>query len=167
MRKNARLRVNAIRSKSKISRDLVRQRRVEDGFLDSNKFYGMKRDEAKKFSASGLNISVVSLKNAERPTSGKKARGVDEQPEIRESGKGAEKKELQSGWKNEKMFVREGETGMLHLQRGPHGPDLTCMLHWPDLTVEVYPMVGFNEEVTVSKDWELPGEAETQQRGQL
>ena len=64
-RKNARPRVNAIRSQSRVSRYPERGRQIAVGFLDTYKVYRMDQDKVEKFSASGSKTSDIPSKNPE------------------------------------------------------------------------------------------------------
>ena len=64
-RNNARLVMNEIRLQSRVSWDPRRGRRVEIGFLDTDKVYRMERDKVEKCSTSGSKTSGVPLKNPE------------------------------------------------------------------------------------------------------
>ena len=81
-RKNARPRVNAIRSQSSVSKVTNSGRRVEIGFLDTDKIYRMERDKVQKFRAPGSKTSGISLKNLSELGEERGAAGVEEQPEI-------------------------------------------------------------------------------------
>ena len=62
--------MSAIRSQSRVFRDLARGRRVEVGFLDTDKIYRMKQDKVEKFSISGLKTCGILLKNHEQVKGG-------------------------------------------------------------------------------------------------
>ena len=55
--------LSAIRWHSRVSRDPKRRRRVEVGFLDTDKVCRMERDKMERFSPSGLKTLGILLKN--------------------------------------------------------------------------------------------------------
>ena len=65
-RKNARSGVSAIRSQTRKFRYLSVGRRVQVGFLDTDKTYRMRRDRVYYLSAPGSKTSGILLKNPER-----------------------------------------------------------------------------------------------------
>ena len=65
-RKNARSRVTAITSQTRVCRDSKRGRRIETEFLDRDKIHRMKQNNMEKLSASGSKIAGIGLKNPER-----------------------------------------------------------------------------------------------------
>ena len=74
--------MGAIRSQSREFRDLQRGRGIKVRFLDTNKVNRMRQKKVQKFSAPGLEISSISLKNSEGVRGEEEAGGVERQPEA-------------------------------------------------------------------------------------
>ena len=82
VRKNARPGVSAIRSQSRVSRDPKRGKRVEVGFLITDKIHRLNRDKLEPFSSSGSKSSGVPLKNPEQVRGEEGAGDTRKQPET-------------------------------------------------------------------------------------
>ena len=62
-----------------------KMKRVEVGFLDTNKIYRREQNKRKKFYTSRAKNSCVTLENPERVRRGKEIKGVEEELEAEES----------------------------------------------------------------------------------
>ena len=114
-RKNARPRVSAIRSQSRVSRHSVEERRDMLRFLDADKIHRVKRDKVEKFSAPGSKTSGIPLQNPERVRGGRKSRKYRKRARNMRVGESA--KIINTKWAEEtRIFVDKDEARALHWQ---------------------------------------------------
>ena len=106
--------MGAITSQSRESRDQESEKLVKIRFLNTNKVNGMRRKKVYKFSSPGSETSSIPLKNTEG------VRGEKKQQEVKRNGQKHEvvvrvqREKIRSGWKKDRRFEGEGETGVLH-----------------------------------------------------